>query len=150
MCKALDKLYPPFFSGKPGLGLLGIRLAMGAAFILHGLPKIQAPMNWMGDSIPGFLQFLAALSEFGGGIALILGVLTPLACMGLICTMLVAMFMVHIPAGHPFVSSDGGPTYELALVYLASSLGLLMLGPGAYSLDARLIAREPATASPEA
>lgn len=47
---------------------------MGVAFVLHGWPKIQNPMGWMNamgmQSVPSFLQALAALAEFGGGIAL--------------------------------------------------------------------------------
>jgi putative oxidoreductase len=60
------------------LALLLIRLVVGYAFILHGYGKIQHPMNWMGpqSTTPGLLQFLAAFSEFGGGIALVLGLLT--------------------------------------------------------------------------
>ena len=61
--------------------LLLIRLVMGYAFILHGWGKIQNPMGWMGPdaTVPGVLQLLAAVSEFGGGIALIIGLLTRLA-----------------------------------------------------------------------
>jgi len=50
--------------------LLLLRLVAGSAFILHGWQKVQNPVGWMGpeSSIPGFFQFLAAISEFGGGI----------------------------------------------------------------------------------
>ena len=37
--------------------------------------------------VPGALQFLAFLSEFGGGIALLLGLLTPVAALGVLSTM---------------------------------------------------------------
>jgi putative oxidoreductase len=121
------------------VGLLTLRLAVGAAFVLHGWPKIQAPMNWMGPdaTMPGWLLALAAISEFGGGIALILGLFTRLFAFGLVCTMAVAAFQVHIAAGHPFVA-QGGPSYELAVVYLAASLLFLLAGPGRLSLDALL------------
>ena len=34
--------------GLGSLGLLLLRLVMGAAFVLHGWPKIQNPLDWMG------------------------------------------------------------------------------------------------------
>jgi putative oxidoreductase len=119
-------------------GLLLLRVVMGAAFVLHGWPKIHNPMSWMpGDQFPGFLQALAAVAEFGGGIALILGLLTPVAVLGLAGTMAVAVFVVHVPAGDPFVA-QGGRSYELAAVYLACSLAVLLLGPGRFSVDSCL------------
>jgi putative oxidoreductase len=130
-----------FVGGFGGVALLVLRLVVGLDFIMHGWPKIQNPMGWMnamgGSSVPSFLQALAAFAEFGGGIALILGLLTPIAAFGLICQMLGALLIVHLPAGHPFVA-QGGPSYELALVYLAASLALIALGPGKFSLDAFL------------
>lgn len=137
-------LYPGFWSGRAGFGMLVLRIAVGAAFVLHGFGKIQHPMSWMGAAapVPGFLQAAAALSEFGGGIALILGLLTPLACLGILCTMFVALAMVHLPAGHPFVTQEPGkPSYELALVYFSAALFYLLAGPGAFSIDALLFNR---------
>lgn len=136
----IDKLYPSFLGGKQGLALLLLRLVVGAAFVLHGAPKIQNAFTWMGDApVPGVLQALAALSEFGGGIALILGLLTPLAALGIMGTMLGAMFLAHFPAGHPFVGKGG--SYELALVYFVVALNVLFFGPGAYSADAKLFCK---------
>jgi putative oxidoreductase len=50
---------------------------MGTAFLFHGWSKIQNPFGWMGPQscMPGILLALAALSEFGGGLALIVGFL---------------------------------------------------------------------------
>lgn len=115
--------------------LLIVRLVMGVAMIMHGWGKIQAPFNWMGpDSpVPGVLQFLAALSEFGGGIALIIGLLTSLAMFGLACTMAVAIYVHAGMKGDPFV---GG--YELATVYLALSIMFILIGPGKFSFDNKI------------
>lgn len=123
-------------------GLLVLRLIAGAAFIRHGLPKIQNPFGWMGEhsAMPGVLQALAALSEFGGGIAWILGALTPLASFGVLSTMVVAASK-HIGRGDPFVGRGG--SYELALVYASVALLLILAGPGRYSVDAWL-RRRPA------
>jgi putative oxidoreductase len=119
--------------------LLLIRLVTGAAFVLHGLPKIKNPMAWMGPEapVPGVLQLAAAIAEFGGGIALIFGVATPLFALMLAATMAVAIFMVHVPAGDPFVNPKGR-SWELAAVYLVNVVVLLLMGPGRFSMDACL------------
>jgi len=135
-------IYPNFVGGRGAVGLLVLRLVMGAAFILHGWPKIQNAFHWM-DPMPNvpipppYLQALAALAEFGGGIGLILGFLTPLAALGIACNMVVAIGMVHGPHGDPFVR-PGGPSFELPAVYLAAAILLLLVGPGMLSLDALL------------
>lgn len=123
--------------------LLLLRLIVGAAFVIHGWGKIQHPFNWMPPQapvqIPSFFQFLAALSEFGGGIALILGFLTPLASLGLISTMTVAVYFHMIVNKDPFVShAAGGMSYEPALVYLSIAILFLALGPGKFSLDKKI------------
>src|SRR5438067_2446980 len=134
----MSRFFPPFLTGRAAVGLLVLRLVAGSAIILHGWPKIQHPFEWMaGSGIPGFLQALAALAEFGGGIAWILGLLTPLACLGILCDMLVALFVVHLPHHDPFVAV-GGRSFEPALDYLAVAIVLLLVGPGTISLDAEL------------
>ncbi len=124
------------------VGLLLLRLVMGMAFVLHGWPKIQEPFGWMGPEapVPGILQALAALAEFGGGLALIVGLLTRLATLGIAGVMVVAVGMVHVPQGDPFVG-QGGPSWELAAVYLACAILFLLLGPGRFSLDALFFGR---------
>jgi putative oxidoreductase len=118
------------------LALLILRIIVGIAFVYHGWGKIQNPFAWMPNSaIPGIFQFLAALSEFGGGIALILGFVTPVASLGLACTMLVATYFHAVLRGDPFVNMTGGGSFEPALVYVAISLVLLAIGPGQFSLD---------------
>jgi putative oxidoreductase len=121
------------------LSLLLLRFVAGLAFMLHGWGKIQNPFGWMGPEAfaPGFLQALAALSEFGGGLAWIIGLITPLASLGISCTMAVAVYMHAIMRGDPFVSV-GGSAYELAALYFCISVLLMATGPGRFSLD-RLI-----------
>jgi len=135
----MRKFFPPFLDGSPAVGLLFLRLIMGAAFVLHGFDKIQHPFDWMGDKVPGALQALAAFSEFGGGIALILGLLTPLAALGLMCTMFVGA-LKHIAVDkYPFVAK--GDSWEAAGVYFVLALMLVLTGPGKLSLDALLFGR---------
>lgn len=118
--------------------LLIVRLITGYAFILHGYDKIMNPFGWMeGSSVPGIFQALAALAEFGGGIALILGVVSRLASLGLVFTMIVAVYVHAIMYGHPFVAKGGG-SYEPATTYFLISLFLTVMGPGRFSIDRKL------------
>lgn len=118
--------------------LLLVRVVTGYAFILHGWGKIQNPFNWMPDSgVPAIFQGLAALSEFGGGIALIFGLVTPIASLGLLITMCVAAFFHAVVRGDPFVGK-GGPSFEPATAYILISLIILVMGPGRFSLDRKI------------
>lgn len=119
------------------LALLLLRVVAGVAFMMHGWGKIQNPFGWMGPGAfaPAPFQALAALAEFGGGLAWVLGLLTPVASLGILCTMTVAVTLHAVMNGDPFVSMTGGPAYELAAVYFAIALLFLAFGPGALSVD---------------
>ncbi len=136
-------LFNKSVGGRAAVGLLVLRVAVGAAFMFHGYGKIQNPFGWMGENatVPGWLQALAAVSEFGGGAAWILGLLTPLASFGILCTMAKAVHLHAIVRGDPFVAKGPGPAFEPALVYLCVAILLLLAGPGKLSLDALIFNR---------
>lgn len=142
MEKILVKVWGRFVEGRAAWGLLAIRVVFGGALVLHGLQKISNPFGWMGADapVPGVLQFLAFLSEFGGGLALLFGLLTPLAALGVIATMAVAALTAH--GAHPWVAAPGQPSKEAALGYLAFGLLLLLAGPGRISLDALILGKK--------
>jgi len=121
----------------PSVALTLLRVVTGAAFMIHGWGKIQNPFGWMGEDAfaPGIFQALAALSEFGGGAAWIVGALTPLASLGILCTMTVAFCMHTFMRGDPFVATGGGASSELAAVYFCVALVLILVGPGKFSVD---------------
>jgi putative oxidoreductase len=146
----MHRFFPPFLTGPRAVGLLILRVVTGAAFMFHGWYKIQSPggaFGWMGTEapIPGIIQGLAVLAEFGGGLLLILGLLTPLAALGIACTMIVALGMVHLPNGDPFVGQPGKPSFELAAAYLANAILFVLLGPGMLSLDGLLFGKKNAS-----
>lgn len=142
MNKLKKFFYPSNTPTSASVGLLLLRLVAGAAFILHGLPKIKNPFGWMGPdaTVPGFFQFLAAFSEFGGGIAWILGLLNSLASLGMVFTMTFAVHLHAIIKGDPFVGRGG--SYELALLYLVVSLLFILGGPGKFSLDYKIFGKK--------
>ncbi|WP_394139403.1 DoxX family protein [Cytobacillus oceanisediminis] len=128
------------------LGLLLIRLVIGILFIGHGAQKL---FGWFGgyglkgtggwfDSIgmkPGVtMALLAGLAELIGGILFALGLLTPLAGIMIAGTMVMAIVKVHFSNGL-WATSNG---YEYNLTLLAVAMGVVLTGPGLYSLDAFL------------
>lgn len=140
--KNLKQCYFESFARKnncESTGLLLVRIVAGIAFAIHGFGKIQNPMGWMGAEapVPAIFQALAAIAEFGGGIFWVVGFLTPIASLGILGTMLVATFF-HVSRGDPFINPTGGGSYELASVYAAVSVLLLLNGPGKFSVDAKL------------
>ncbi len=139
----MKKLFGDFVGGRGATGLLLLRLFVGAALMMHGWPKIQAPFSWMNkmpNHPPAILQALAALSEFGGGLALILGLFTPLACLGILCTMGFAILTAH--KGQPWISTNPKDhPFEAASFYLAMAVFFLIAGPGVHSLDASIFGK---------
>lgn len=125
---------PSYTDNRISLGLLFLRIVAGAGMMFHGWKKIQNPMGWMGadSGTPAIFQALAAISEFGGGAALVLGLLTPLAAFGIAATMVVAASK-HIGKGDPFFGKGG--SWELAAIYLAIAVLLMLTEAGKFSLD---------------
>jgi putative oxidoreductase len=136
----LQLFKPAALPAPASAGLLLLRLVAGLAFMHHGYGKILNPFGWMGadSAFPGIFQALAAVSEFGGGLAWMLGLLTPLASFGMACTMTVAVWLHAVVRHDPFVPQGPGASYELAAVYFCVALLLILAGPGRFSLD-RLI-----------
>lgn len=130
----------PLASTNYNIAIVILRLVAGIAMMQHGWGKIQNPLGWMGDdsNIPAVLQALAAVSEFFGGLFVALGLLTPLAAFGVLCTMAYATYKHAILNGDPFV---GRPSYELALIYFSIMLLVLLAGAGKFSIDNVLFGR---------
>jgi putative oxidoreductase len=144
-------LYTDQIGARASAGLLPLRVAVGLAFIFHGLPKVQNAFAWMGSEspVPGVLQAVAAVAEFGGGAALLVGLLTRLASLGILSVMIGALALVHVPHGDPFVGKPGQSSAEPATVYLCCAVLFLVVGPGRYSLDALLFGKACPVSSPD-
>ncbi|MFP4091848.1 MAG: DoxX family protein [Cyclobacteriaceae bacterium] len=119
------------------IGLLLLRILAGLSLMFgHGLGKLppsEGFVSMVGDlglPAPGFAAWLSTLAEFGGGILLVLGLLTRPTAVLIIINMLVAAFMAH--AGESFGER------EKALLFAFIALLYLIAGAGRYSLDARI------------
>jgi putative oxidoreductase len=125
------------------LALFVLRIVVGGLFAAHGAQKLFGSFG--GHGIAGTGQFfeglglrpgerharLAGLGEFGGGLLLIFGLLTPLGAAALIGVMTVAILTVHAPKG--WQATEGG--YEYNVVLAAVAFALAAAGPGAWSID---------------
>ena len=126
------------------IGLLILRIVLGLTFLGHGSQKL---FGWFGGGgVQGttgmmekmrlrpawFWGALATLSEFIGGLLVLLGFLNPIGSLGIIASMLMAIIQVHWSKG--FWNTGGG--IEFPLMNLTAALALALTGPGAYSLDA--------------
>lgn len=100
----------------------------------HGLAGTGGWMESMGMRPGKLWAALAGLGEFGGGLLLLLGFLTPLGSIAVISVMAMAWLKAHL--GKPIWAQEGGA--ELPLVNVAAALALALAGPGEYSLDAAL------------
>jgi putative oxidoreductase len=122
-----------------------LRIALGVIFLSHGGQKL---FGWLGGKglegtagffagklglTPGILwALLAGIAEFGGGLLVLLGLLTRLGALFITVVMLGAIFKVHW--GAFFLPT--GIEYPFSL--FAVAMALLIAGGGKFSLDTRL------------
>jgi putative oxidoreductase len=133
------------------LGLLILRVGVGLTIAGHGAQKL---FGWFGGSgisgtaagmgrvgfRPGPLwAWVAGLGEFGGGVLLTLGLLSPLGGFAVAGAMVVAIVSSHLSKG--FWNRNGG--IEFPLMIAVPALALTLIGPGAYSFDQALNLRLP-------
>ncbi|MEE9219175.1 MAG: DoxX family protein [Acidobacteriota bacterium] len=112
-----------------------LRLVVGVIFVVHGYGKIFGGMERLTSHVqamgfPGFMAWAAAGAEFFGGVALLLGLFTRWAALGIACVMAVAVFKVHWAGG---LTGEHGFEYPLTLLCVAVSL--MLTGGGTLSLD---------------
>lgn len=129
----LDRLQP--------LGLLVLRIVLGAIMIAHGYEKVFGGLSHHMDSVtrigfPSWFAYLSAGTEFFGGILVIAGLLTRLVGVAMAFEMTVVVIKVHLKNG---MVGPGGYQFPLALA--AMGFLLIFFGAGPISLDAMIWGR---------
>jgi putative oxidoreductase len=138
------------------LAALILRLVLGGLMAGHGAQKLFGSFGGPGlEGTSGFMEmlglkpgrpwaWLAALSEFGGGVLTLLGFLNPLGPIGVIGSMAMATITAH--GGKPIWVTEGGA--ELPVTNIAAATALMLNGPGKLSLDSALGIRLPRVLAP--
>ena len=122
---ALQRLFSTFPDGWPGFGLLLLRLGIGIALIYFGAAYLLV-------EIPEPTSVAENLITAAAGIFLLAGLWTP------IIAALAALDQIGIALSFQFSGRDG----KWICIFLAVlSASVAMLGPGAWSIDARLFGR---------
>lgn len=123
-----------------------LRLALGTIFFAHGAQKLlgwfggygwAGTMNFFTEAmgLPGVIAGLVILLEFFGGIAILLGLYSRFAAVGLAIVMSGALFKVHLANGFFLGEADG---IEYVLILLAVTIYFAIKGSGDLSLDKEL------------
>jgi len=121
----VQRLFSGFANGLPGTGLLLLRLLTGAALIHFGIANLR--------EVPPSLTAVLQIIGIGAGILLLIGLWTPVA------GWLAAMVKMSIALSR-FLSHSGDPW--IAIIQAVLGAVLAMVGPGAWSIDARLFGRK--------
>ena len=141
-------LFGPLDTGSRDIdcGLLILRVIGGMSLALgHGIGKIPpsegftARISGMGFALPELFAWVVAFTEFAGGIALALGLLTRSMAAVIAIIFLVVTFIAH--AGDPFGDR------EKPILFLMLGLTLALTGAGRFSLDSLIARRDARTES---
>ncbi|MBS1792842.1 MAG: DoxX family protein [Acidobacteria bacterium] len=113
-----------------------LRIITGFLFLWHGSQKLFAfPPPQMAGPVSGFMVFAGVL-EFGGGLLILIGLLTRPVAFILSGMMAVAYWMAHGSNGKGFLPLMNGG--ELAVIYCFVFLYFCFAGGGPWSVDALL------------
>jgi uncharacterized membrane protein YphA (DoxX/SURF4 family) len=136
---ALQRLYSTFPGGRPGIGLLLLRVAVGLAAAAGGVFYFSGASNSFSE------KWILGLVLIVNGAALAAGFLTPLVGLLIgICFLGIAFSWFPAPA---WVVHD---VKLMAFAMIVSTVAIALLGPGAFSLDGRLFGRREIVIPPSA
>lgn len=122
--------------------LLVIRLTWGFQFVQtgwgkwHDIPKVVGFFTSIGIPLPELNAYVVATTELVGGLCLMLGLLSRLAPVPLIVSMVVAYLTTEQEALHALATGNPDPFFAATpFLFLLASLLILVFGPGKISVD---------------
>jgi putative oxidoreductase len=130
-----------------------VRIALGIFFAVSGANKLFVPAQTqtMYETLvaanvpfPHVMVYFVSSVEFVGGLMLIAGFLTSLACIALLGDMMVAILttkLAGLPKGVSPLSWLDNFLYLPEALYVLFFLSLICSGPGRFSVDHRLAAK---------
>ena len=118
---------------------LFLRLFIGFLFLMHGYAKLKYGTSFIEsllekNNIPQYFVYGVYIGEVIAPIFIIIGYYTKTFATVIITTMLFAIYLAH-PTQIFEISKHGGLELELQYFYIFSSLLIIILGPGKYSID---------------
>ncbi|MEC7760976.1 MAG: DoxX family protein [Pseudomonadota bacterium] len=131
----------PLYAALAPISFLLLRVMAGIALMVHGWPKIQNPLGatemvaGIGFAPAAFWSVALSVTEFAGGLLLLLGLFTRLAAAGATVILLVTVYF------HWVMLEQGYSGAELSLIWAAVTLHFVAKGGGRFSLD-RVFGRE--------
>ena len=120
-----------FLSRLEPVAYAALRIVSGFLFTCHGAQKLFGAFGGHQASIHAPLMLVAGIIEFGGGVLILLGLLTRVAAFIASGEMAVGYFMAHAGKGF-FPIQNGG---ELAVVYCFLFLFIACRGAGKFGVD---------------
>ena len=131
------------------VGLLILRRAIGSIFLVHGTAKWGMWGLEPSEQLPAAMltiMKILSVAEPLGGVAMILGFLTPFAAVGLGIVMLGAINTKISAMGLKFMEMQSAG-WEFDFLIFCSLVCILTSGPGRYSVDKRMLkSASPTTA----
>jgi len=135
MKRLLGLAFDSFPTGRFGVALLILRASFGIAFIVHGFFKLADLDRFAAaNDLSGPVALAAAVTQFVGGILLVVGILTPFAALAISITMVAATVLL-IRQGETYLNPDGH-SWESAAFFALTGFVIALVGPGRYSVDA--------------
>jgi putative oxidoreductase len=143
---------------RASVALALVRFPLGLDMFVHGYQKVThvpAAMRYFdGLGVPHPFAWLAIIAEFCGGLGLMIGMLSRIASFGVGCTMIVAVYLRHLPYGYLMNWHGGLPFgtegYEYHTLAIGMALAVLIEGAGSFSVDrllSRLLSRSDSNSS---
>ncbi len=125
----------------PNIGLLIMRISIGALMLLHGIPKLMHGTEFIqqllvSKGLPAFIAYGVYLGEIVAPLVIMIGFRTKLASLVFAFNTIVIIYLLHAHEIFAF-GQYGGLKLELIYLYLFGSVALFFTGAGKIALSSK-------------